>query len=84
MASLASPKAFMVVAALTKVVPPLTVSESLAVLYEKWGREEEIDLCLNKAMDGFHARDAARDAYYAFNCRKCAVSGPSLPPVNCS
>lgn len=45
---------------------------NLAVLYEKWGREEEIDRCLNKAIDGFHARDAARDAYYAFNCRKCA------------
>lgn len=45
---------------------------NLAVLYEKWGREEEIDLCLNKAMDSFHARDVVRDAYYAFNCRKCA------------
>lgn len=45
---------------------------NLTVLYEKWGREEEIDSCLNKAMDGFHDPEVVRDAYYAFNCRKCA------------
>lgn len=45
---------------------------NLAVLYEKWGHEEEIDGCLQKAMECFHSDEVIRDGYYAFNCRKCA------------
>lgn len=45
---------------------------SLAVLYEKWGREEKIAPCLERAIEGFHSEEVLRDGYYAFNCRKCA------------
>lgn len=45
---------------------------NLAVLYEKWGREEEIEGCLELAVEGFHSDEVPHDAYYAFNCRKCA------------
>lgn len=45
---------------------------NLAVLYEKAGREEEIDGCLEKAVEIFRSGEVPRDGYYAFNCRKCA------------
>lgn len=45
---------------------------NLAVLYEKWDREDEIDECLAQAILGFRSPDVPRDGYYAFNCRKCA------------
>lgn len=45
---------------------------NLAVLYEKWGRGEEIDGCLERAAAGFHSQLVPRDSYYAFNSRKCA------------
>ena len=45
---------------------------NLAVLYEKWGHEDEIDGCLQKAIEGFRSEEVLRDGYYAFNCRKCA------------
>ena len=45
---------------------------NLAVLYEKAGREEEIDGCLEKAAEIFRSGEVPRDGYYAFNCRKCA------------
>jgi len=45
---------------------------NLAVLYEKWGREDVIDACLEEAVKGFRADVVPHDAYYAFNCRKCA------------
>lgn len=45
---------------------------NLAVLYEKWGREEEIGDFLERAMEGFHSPLVPHDAYYGFNCRKCA------------
>lgn len=45
---------------------------NLAILYEKWGYEERVDDCLKEAMDGFGSEEVPRDAYYAFNCRKCA------------
>lgn len=47
---------------------------NLAVLYEKWGHEEEIDGCLALAAEGFHSEEAVHDAYYAFNCRKSAAT----------
>lgn len=47
---------------------------NLAVLYEKWGQEEEIDRCLAQAAEGFHSNEVAHDAYYAFNCRKSAAT----------
>lgn len=45
---------------------------NLAVLYEKAGRDDIIDACLEEALKGFHCDEVPRDAYYAFNCRKCA------------
>lgn len=45
---------------------------NLAVLYEKAGREEEIDGCLEKAVEIFRSGEVPRDGYYAFNFRKCA------------
>ncbi|MCI8454558.1 MAG: tetratricopeptide repeat protein [Lachnospiraceae bacterium] len=45
---------------------------NLAVLYEKWDRAEECDGCLLRALEGFHDTKVPLDAYYAFNCRKCA------------
>ena len=45
---------------------------NLAVLYEKAGREDMTDSCLEEAIKGFHCGEVPRDAYYAFNCRKCA------------
>lgn len=45
---------------------------NLAILYEKWEHEEEIDMCLQEAIEGFHSEQVLHDAYYAFNCRKCA------------
>lgn len=45
---------------------------NLACLYEKWGRTEKTNDCLMKAVDYFHMPQVPRDAYYAFNCRKCA------------
>lgn len=47
---------------------------NLACLYEKWGRQEEIDFCLERAVDFFHSTEVSHDAYYAFNCRKCAAT----------
>lgn len=47
---------------------------NLAVLYEKWGREEEVDGCLALAIEGFRSPEVPRDGYYAFNCRKCAAT----------
>lgn len=45
---------------------------NLACLYEKWGCTGETDGCLLKAADYFHSPEVPHDAYYAFNCRKCA------------
>lgn len=45
---------------------------NLAVLYEKWDREQLVDGCLEEAVKGFHSDEVLHDAYYAFNCRKCA------------
>lgn len=45
---------------------------NLAVLYEKWEREEEIDGCMERAAACFHSDEAPHDAYYALNCQKCA------------
>ena len=45
---------------------------NLAVLYEKWNKEDMVDGCLEAAMDGFDSEEVPHDAYYAFNCRKCA------------
>jgi len=45
---------------------------NLAILYEKTGREDMIDGCLEEAIKGFRADQVPHDAYYAFNCRKCA------------
>ncbi|MCI8511781.1 MAG: tetratricopeptide repeat protein [Lachnospiraceae bacterium] len=45
---------------------------NLAVLYEKWDRGGECDDCLLRALEGFQDTRVPRDAYYAFNCRKCA------------
>lgn len=47
---------------------------NLACLYEKWGREEEIEGCLLLAAEGFHSPEVPHDSYYAFNCRKCAMT----------
>ena len=45
---------------------------NLAVLYEKAGRDGEIDGCLETAVEIFRSGEVPRDGYYAFNCRKCA------------
>lgn len=45
---------------------------NLAVLYEKWGQDEKIDDCLERAICEFRSEDVLHDGYYAFNCRKCA------------
>ena len=45
---------------------------NLAVLYEKWGQDEKIDDCLERAICEFRSEDVPHDGYYAFNCRKCA------------
>ncbi len=45
---------------------------NLAVLYEKWGKDEKTDGCIAQAIDIFTDDRVPRDDYYAFNCRKCA------------
>ena len=45
---------------------------NLAVLYEKWGQDEKIDDCLERAVREFRSEEVPHDGYYAFNCRKCA------------
>lgn len=47
---------------------------NLACLYEKWGQQEKTDGCLEKAIVLFHSTEVPHDAYYAFNCRKCAAT----------
>ena len=44
---------------------------NLACLYEKWGKMEETEDCLMRAVSYFQSPEVPHDAYYAFNCRKC-------------
>ena len=51
---------------------------NLAVLYEKWDHEDEIDGCLQKAIEGFHSEEVLRDGYYAFNCANARIPSAIL------
>lgn len=46
---------------------------NLAHLYDALGRYEEIEQCLENALDTLE-RITVRDGYYAYTCRKCAPS----------
>ena len=46
---------------------------NLATLYDSWQQgEERVRDCLLRAWDCFEDPGVRRNAYYAFNCRKCA------------